>query len=402
MKKLLYKTIKISGKTIGSLILIFILAVVGTSVSYVYDFAPAEPFSGPDIYNPYHGLDSVTEWKKANFHTHTRVAGPLNECEYDPAQTYDAYDKLGYDIVTFSNHNQLTTHPFDTSLQVNVYEHGYNLFKYHKLVFGADEVDYFDHLLPLFTFQKQFQIDHLAGNADFLQLNHPLRTNFFSKNQLSQLEGFRIMELDSGCSTENEYWDWSLSGGHYSFGLANDDLHFPDRSNKIGVRGNFLSTPSGRYEDLKEVLLRGAYYSMRIPDYGKGDWETKYSMHKDLPRISGIGLTPGDTVYIKISTRADSIKFIGQDHSILAIARDTTYASYHMTPTDPYARIIAYLPGGEVIYSNPFARYDASLSDTPYKEPMHTVNIPLTIFFNLLLLLLFAGSAYLLYRLIKL
>jgi hypothetical protein len=47
------------------------------------------------------------------------------------------------------------------------------------------------------------------------------------------------MELDTHVSTENEYWDWALSAGHYSFGVANDDsppgppldhrhpLHFP-------------------------------------------------------------------------------------------------------------------------------------------------------------------------------
>ena len=47
---------------------------------------------------------------------------------------------------------------------------------------------------------------------------------------MQKLGGYRIMELDSGKSTENEYWDWALSAGHYSFGLANDDLHYPDKS----------------------------------------------------------------------------------------------------------------------------------------------------------------------------
>ena len=41
-----------------------------------------------------------------------------------------------------------------------------------------------------------------------------------SKSHMQKLGGYRIMELDSGKSTENEYWDWALSAGHYSFGLA--------------------------------------------------------------------------------------------------------------------------------------------------------------------------------------
>ena len=53
------------------------------------------------------------------------------------------------------------------------------------------------------------------------------------------------MELDSGKSTENEYWDWALSAGHYSFGLANDDLHYPDKSSRIAVRCNFLMLSVG-------------------------------------------------------------------------------------------------------------------------------------------------------------
>ena len=41
------------GKTIVSLILIALLAIFVTSVSPVYDFSEAKPFSGPDIFNPY-------------------------------------------------------------------------------------------------------------------------------------------------------------------------------------------------------------------------------------------------------------------------------------------------------------------------------------------------------------
>lgn len=242
---MLRKILVALGKTIVSLILIALLAIFVTSVSPVYDFSEAKPFSGPDIFNPYRGGESDICWKRANFHTHTRVKGILNECEYWPAETDEAYRKFGYDIVTFSNHNELTRHPYDSLLQVNVYEHGINLFKYHKLVFGCDEVNRFDHLIPLFASQKQFQLDLLGKESDFIQMNHPLRTTGTSKSLMQKLGGYRIMELDSGKSTENEYWDWALSAGHYSFGLANDDLHYPDKSSRIAVRCNFLALSVG-------------------------------------------------------------------------------------------------------------------------------------------------------------
>lgn len=399
MKRIFCKAGVLLLKFVGVVFFIALFAIVATSVSPVYNFSEARPFSGPDIFNPYASLEGVDSipWKRANFHTHTRVKGIFNECEYWPDQTDSAYRKFGYDIVTFSNHNELTVHPYDTALQVNVYEHGINLFKYHKLVFGCDRVNRFDNLLPLFVFQKQFQLDLLGKESDFMQMNHPLRTGGTSKFQMRRLEGYRLMELDSGKSTENEYWDWALSAGRYSFGLANDDLHYPDRSSRMAVRCNFLYCPSARYEDIRETLLSGGYYAMRVPDYGHGDWAVKYARNRNLPSVKEIGLD-STTVYISLSQKADSIKFTGQNHTTLALNRNTMKAEYDMKPDDPYVRITAYFPDGEVIYSNPFARYDASVSETPYREPANTVNIPLTVLFNLVVLVLSGGVIVLFYK----
>lgn len=399
MKSFFRKAGVVLLKFLGVVFFIALFAIVATSVSPVYNFSKVRPFSGPDIFNPYASLEGVDSipWKRANFHTHTRVKGIFNECEYWPDQTDSAYRKFGYDIVTFSNHNELTVHPYDTALQVNVYEHGINIFKYHKLVFGCESVNRFDNLLPLFVFQKQFQLDLLAKESDFIQMNHPLRTGGTSEYQMRRLEGYRLMELDSGKSKENEYWDWALSAGRYSFGLANDDLHYPDRSGKMAVRCNFLYCPSARYEDIKKKLLSGGYYAMRVPDYGHGDWEVKYAKNRNLPSVNKIGLD-STTVFISLSQKADSIKFIGQNHTTLALAKDAYEAEYDMKQEDSYVRITAYFPEGEVIYSNPFARYDASVSDSPYREPMNTVNIPLTVLFNLAVLALCAGVIVLFYK----
>ncbi len=384
---ILKKILTLLLKTVASVVLIALTAIFATSVSPVYIFDSPKPFTGPDIFNPYEGLDTLTGWKRANFHTHTRVEGIFNECDFWPQEVHEALEGFGYDIVTFSNHNALTEHPFDPSLQVDVYEHGYNLFKFHKLVFGCDKVNRFDHLIPLFTFQKQFQFDLLGKDCDFLQLNHPLRTNGTSKKQMERLSEYRIMELDSGRSTENEYWDWALSAGHYSFGLANDDLHYPDISSRIAVRCSFLCTPTATYEDIRTTLLGGCYYSMRVPDYGNGDWDAKYAGNMDLPYIEDIGLE-GNTINMVLSENADSIKVFGQDHSILAQVADTSAIEYLMAPEDSYARLTAYFPDGEVIYSNPFARYDASVSQFPSNGPGHSTSIVLTALYNILLILL--------------
>ena len=217
---------------------------------------------------------------------------------------------------------------------------------------------------------------------------------------MSRLTGYRIMELDSGVTTEQEYWDWALSAGHYSFALANDDLHYPDRSWCTAVRCNFLCTRSARYEDLKETLLGGCYYSMRVPDYGSGDWKVKHLENESLPSVSNIGLKDS-VIFIRLSETADSIRVTGQDHRTLCLETATDTLAYHFRDEDTYARITAWFPGGEVIYTNPFARYDASVSDSPYVEAPHPVDVPLTILFNLLLLLLASADIYLIIKVIR-
>lgn len=396
---LLRKISAITFKTVISIILIAVLAVIVTSVSPIYRFKALEPFNGPDVFNPYHDLDTAFCWKRANFHTHTKVDGPFNECSHTPEEVHQALSDFGYDIVTFSNHNVLTEHPFDSTLQVNIYEHGYNLFKYHKLVFGCKNVHHFDHLVPFMPSQKQFQLDLLSKDSDFITMNHPLRTRGTSKELMEKIEGYELIELD-GINTEQEYWDWALSAGHYSFALSNDDLHYPDRSHCIAIRCNFLCCPSGSYADIKNTLMRGCSYAMRVPDYGCGDWDAKLKGNKELPSIKSIGLCDS-TIYISLTQKADSIRVIGQGHTTLALATQCDSLSYTLKNSDPYARITAYFPKGEVIYTNAFARYDASVSTSPFNEDGHEVNIVLTILFNMMLLLLAAGDITLLYTLFK-
>ncbi len=397
------KFFSISGKILGSIVLLFVLAVLVTSVSPIYRFRTPQPFNGPDIFNPYRDLpDSNIAWKRANLHTHTRVKGPwpVNECPHDAQYTDSVFRSLGYDIVTFSNHNEIIAHPYDSTLQVNVYEQGYSPFKFHKLVFGSQKVKHWDPLLPLLASQQQFELNYLACDSDIIQINHPYRTVGLPKSHIERLTGYDITELDTHISTENEYWDWSLSAGYYSFGLANDDLHHPENHSLTAIRCNFLYTPSGRYEDLRNTLLGGCYYAMRVPDYGDGDWAVKREKNRQLPRVEAIGVEDG-TVYLRLSARADSIRVNGQDHATLALSTQTDSLAYTLRPEDPYVRLTAFFPDGAVIYTNPFARYDASAQDSPFNREPLPVNLPLTLLFNLLLSLLCAATLWLLIRLWK-
>ncbi len=375
-------TLLFCARVVASLFPVLLIVICVFSVSPIFSFSSPEPFSGPDIYNPYSDLDTASCWKRANFHTHTRVDNILNECPEYPDVVLEDYRKLGYDILAFSNHNQLTQHPTDSSLQINVYEHGINLFKFHKLVFNPSRMILYDHLIPFLVSQQQWQYDYLTRNADFIVMNHPDRELGSSPRAMHKLTGYRMIEADCGVSTELRLWDEALSAGHYSHCLINDDCHDSGNHSKIGIRCSWLQTPSERYEDVKPVLLKGCFYSMRVPDFGDGDWDVKYEANAHLPQIRDIGLR-GDTTYIRLSAPA-RIEAWGQDHTLLATA-EGTQLEYVMQPDDSYVRYSAFFNHGVVVYSNVFARYDKTKTETPFRVSPHKVNYLLTVLFNLAL-----------------
>lgn len=381
------KTIKrICSVTLKSLMVVILVAIslaIATSFSPIYDFTEPRPFTGPDIYNPYSNIDTTCCWKRANIHTHTRVEGILNECEFSADSVYHIYKTFDYDIVGFTNHNELTKHPIDKELQMDIYEHGYNALNYHIMTYGAKQVWLYDALLPLFASQKQFILDKLSEDADFVQINHPQRIRLFNYSDLKKIGGYRLMELTSSeDEIHNKHWDVALSAGRYSHGIMNDDLHYPDRAEKIAIRCSFICTPTERYEHVKESLIDGCFYSMSIPNYGDGDWDVKYALNRELPKVKDIGLRES-TIYIELSAAADSIMFVGSNHRTLHTAYSATSAEYTMQDDDPYVRIMAFYGDGAVIYSNAFARYDSAAEESPYRGDMYSINTTLTIIFNI-------------------
>ena len=119
--------------------------------------------------------------------------------------------------------------------------------------------------------------------------------------------------------------------------------------------------------------------------------------NRQIPYIKNIGVTDSN-VFISLSEKADSIKVIGQNHTTLLLATATDSVGYTMRTDDSYSRFTAYFANGEVIYTNPFARYDASAAPSPFNREPVPVNIPLTALFNFSLLLAAAGVGIALYK----
>lgn len=405
------KLINITLRSIAIIFLLVIIAIASLSVSPIYNFEETAPFSGEKIYNPYRNIDTTIGWMKGNFHTHTKVDKGINECPFYPDVVYDEYTSYGYDIIAFSNHQQLTTHPYNPDLQINVYEHGYNFFKFHKLVFGCDKERKFDHLLPFLDSQKQFMIDLLRKDGDFVVFNHPDRTSGIGNKTMKRITGYSLIEGDAGFEesdkgrgTKLRRWDEALSAGIYSHNFIGDDNHNPKKTSRIARRASFLNTPTKDYEQIKQTLLEGNFYTMRIPDYGDGDTAAKRDFNKRLPEIVSIGLK-SDTIYIELSEPAEYIKVTTTNGKTADSVTNSEFLYFKMDENMPFARFTARYENGITIYSNAFARYGEESSEvnpTPFDySEKHSINLALTILFNLLLLSIICCSCVLIFKLIK-
>lgn len=396
--KMIVRIIKTLAKIFAGILLVAVAAVAVMSISPIYRFAQPEPFSGDKIYNPYADFDSTIGWKRANMHTHTKVDKGINECPYYPDVVFDDYMGYGYDILGFSNHQALTPHPVDSSLYIGLYEHGYNLFKFHLNPYGVKRVRKFDHLLPIFRSQKQFMIDLLAEDGDMVQFNHPDRTGSIDRKTMESLSGYRLIEGEASFSEKYndresalKHWDEALSAGRYSHNIINDDNHNSKNPWKTARRCSWINTPTPYYEDVKAALLKGNFYSSRVPNYGKGDLEAKRYANHHLPTITGIGMA-GDTIFMTLSAPAAKIIAISQNGVIVDSTLTACSFRYVMRENDPYIRLTAFYDDGLTIYSNAFARY--SEGDSPYRDFPHPVRIGATIFFNLALLLIFGLTVF--------
>lgn len=375
------KIFRIAWRILLSIAFVVVMAIAATSFSAIYTFSPAAPFSGEDVFNPYADFDPNIEWKRTSLHTHTRVEGILNECDFTTEETVNKYIDFGYDIVGISNHNEITPNP-NSMQDIGIYEHGYNLRNFHKLVIGTERVNRFDALYPISASQAQYQLDMLSDECRVLQLNHPSRSALLDSARLTKIGGYDIMELSGfNAYLENKHWDWALSAGRYSFALLNDDLHYPDRSNKFALRCSYLGAKEATSEDIISTLKSGCFYSVRVPDYGNGDWEIKREKNKLIPTIENIGVED-DVIYMKLSKTPEQIRVIGENHTLLARVIESDTISYRMRACDPYARIVASYPDSLIIMTNAFARYDKASMSSPADREFHKTNMLATALYN--------------------
>lgn len=331
----------------------------------VYRFASPRPFTGDHIYNPYQNIQGI-HWLAGNFQVQTRVwLGLTNGRKNTSVAVWNAYRRLGYDIIAISDYQSINKVFKDSLGYIPVYEHGYGIFKTHQVCLGSRRVLWRDYPLGATLSQKQHIIHLLLNDNELVALAHPDLRSGYRPQELKYLSGYQLMEVLNGARVSLGHWDTTLSWGYPAFILANDDAHDIFKPGEIGNYVTLIAATKPEPFEILQALKKGSAYGVRVLT----DQHTE-GFIKQLPQLISCEISSGDTLKIRFSDTADEIRFVGQGGKIRSIIRRATHAALPFSQQDTYIRVEAEFGGKAILYLNPVFRYAGGELQLP-KRAMH-------------------------------
>lgn len=347
----------------------------------MYQFSATGSFSGNHYYNPYQN-DTNIHWSKANFHAHAIAWNHITNGYQQPQEIFDTYKTLGYDIACISNYHNIPTGLYsDGLMQVPVYEHGYNTSKTHQMVFEPSNINFFDPPFFQNIHTKQSVLQSLRKQSSCIALNHPAKRNGYTHEDLRQLSGYDLMEVFNHSVQSTSHWDAALSAGKAVWCLGNDDMHNLEKRSEVGVCWTMIGSVRSD-DDIVPRLKSGNHYIVK----GAGAINQNYLKTVRMK---------GDTLRLTLVKPANVIRFIGQEGRMLASSNQKGEEQYVFNSKDTYVRVEVETDG-QLMYLNPVIRYDGL--QPPSNANTAQVDLPLTVMFRFLILVITASLLMLLHR----
>lgn len=327
-----------------ALVVVSVLVLPYLLVPVYAPHAPA-PFSGTTLVNPY--ANASADWKRANFHAHSRAWGGLTSGHETPAAVHAAYAASGYDIIGISNYHQISRVASDTAF-VPVYEHGFSIRKAHQLVIGARGVTALDFPLWQTTQAKQYLLARLHDHAALTVIAHPYLRQGYGQAELARLSGYDLLEIRSHWNDASVWWDSVLTAGNAIYGIGNDDSHDVRKPGEVGVVWTMVNTLDTQAPAVLAALRRGAMYVVA------GVRDSSPAALRDLT-------VTGDTIRARFDRPMTDLRVITDRGAVRDSTGNTSEVVYVMQRDDHYARIVATSPAG-TLYLNPVIRGDGALA----------------------------------------
>lgn len=326
-----------------------------------YFFPKPLPFSGKSLYNPYQGMDS-SRWLKGNFQVQSRVwMGLTNGRNNSSNSVQELYKRLGYDVLCFSDYQQINHTNDSASTYIPAYEHGYGPRKRHQVCIGSRKVLWLDYLLWQSLSHKQNIINRLRPDNEIIAIAHPNLKGGYSPSDFKYLTGYDLIEVLNEIACSVSHWDSALSAGKPVFILADDDAHDISDPHLVNRFCTFIKASSAKQVDVVQALKSGKAFGAQIYMKEGDGFSEKIDYAGKMPVLKSAQLA-GDTLTIEVSESAKQISFIGQGGTIKRIVNGSRRASYVFRPDDTYIRTEILFPNiwygpGTLFYLNPVFRY---------------------------------------------
>lgn len=334
-------------------------------------------FQGNKVYNPYANIKAAN-WEKCNFHAHANAWNGLTNGSGSAADIHRVYDSLNYGVHCVSNYHLIDTVNAGQHNYVTAYEHGFNLMKTHQLVLGGTNVKWLEYLFPQTANNKQNILNYLSLDTNSLViLNHPALRNGYSDKELSRLTNFNCMEVLSPYGISEKQWDIVLSAGKPVFIVGNDDIHDIQNKEQVGRMATILNLQNTNQESVLSALKKGEGYGIVL-----GKTQDPFN----LPELKSLYLAK-NSIQLKLTEKAQSIDFIGQNGKLLASFTDRKNVQYQLKMSDCYARAKITFENGTQIYLNPVFYTQTS----NFAQIQNPVNYTETLIFKLIGALLYAA-----------
>lgn len=281
---------------------------------------------------------------KGNFHDHTGTWNPIDPKRHEKVEKlFDAYDKHGYHINCLSEYNRIVLPGENPSRKIMAfpsYEHGYSYNKFHQILIGPDNVNYFDFPVYFGSSMRQSMLDYITDKK-LMILAHPIRRNSVRFEDMINLGGYDAIEVLNYTYVATRHWDTALSAGNLVWGMASDDTH--DYSDKDIT---FINWTWFEMQPNLESLCNSVKNGRMLMVKGRG------GVDKNMLKYCRMN---GDTVVAKFENIADSLRVIGQGGRVKNMVTGSDEILSVFSPSDTYLRVEAYTEGS-LLLLNPLVR----------------------------------------------
>ncbi|MBC34527.1 MAG: hypothetical protein CL663_00575 [Bacteroidetes bacterium] len=360
--------------------------------SVYYRFPDEGKFEGDIWYNPYENLNK--KLIKANFQVQSRAWMGLTDGSTNSSkEVLKVYQDLGYDVIGISDYMKINSSSRASGRFISVYEHGYNIWKRHQILIGANKVKWLDYPFLQSIHHKQQIINYLKGENQLICISHPLFFNSYIPNDFRKLTNYDIIEIASIFGNSLEQWDAALSSGKYITAIANDDAHNLQNNVEYGRFFTMIDT----YADLFEALKYGRSYAVEVREAFDQDKSQKLMAHQQMSKLKDLKID-NNTLIVSI-TKPGDISLIGQGGTMISKVLDTSKVKYSLKDSDTYIRVQVEFENGNKMYLNPVVRTQTGVPAFAAEELK--VNIIMTILVKLMYAIIIFLNFFMILMVIK-